>query len=87
MREEILTPSYYEAEPGDFLVVAARIQPGRGQIRYVGAASALAGNPYHVIGWEFDSAYLRRCRPVPVEHVPAVWQQALVGYITEESRA
>ena len=77
-------PRYYRDRAGDFFIVVG-VWKEDGQVsRFDGAASVVIGQARHVIGWEFDVAYVRRCRRVTADAVPAQWHQSLDRYIDSE---
>ncbi len=76
-------PRYYQDRAGDFLIVVGIWREDGRVSRYDGAASVTIGRASQVIGWEFDTAYVRRCRRVEASTVPTAWHRALDHYIGE----
>ncbi|NMP24497.1 hypothetical protein [Sulfobacillus harzensis] len=81
--EALSRPRYYRDCAGDFLIVVGVWREDGRVTRYDGAASVTIGVASQVISWEFDAAYLKRCRRVDAAAVPAVWHQSLDRYIEE----
>lgn len=76
-------PRYYQDRAGDFLIVVGVWREDGRVTRYEGAASVAIGAASQVISWEFDAAYLKRCRRVDGSAVPSVWHRSLDRYIEE----
>lgn len=81
--QALLQPRYYRDRAGDFLIVVGVWKEDGRISRYAGAASVSIGQATQVISWEFDAAYLKRCRRVEDSTVPAVWHQSLDRYLEE----
>lgn len=76
-------PRYYRDRAGDFLIVVGVWREDGRVTRYEGAASITIGATSQVISWEFDAAYLKRCRRVDGSIVPVAWHRSLDRYIEE----
>ena len=76
------TPAKFYRTPDldDYLIVTGVVKEDGRIVTHVGAASAIAGNPYQVVGEEFTSDYLKRCQRVAPDQVPPEWQAALNRY-------
>lgn len=87
MTAPLQLPRYYrEPETGDYLMAYATYRQDSGYT-YTVRATTIAGDVGSLLSLDVDGAYLRRCRVVPPEAVPAPWRQAFDWFLLPDDQA
>lgn len=77
---EDMPAKFYRTPDQDYLIVSGVFKEDGRILTHTGAVSAIAGNPYQVMGEEFTSEYLKRCQRVAPDQVRSEWRAALNRY-------